>query len=199
MALISALKMTDQVWICRNVTKRFRKMNNGLNLLCSSNTPVWIHMTSEDIFLSSAAPLLMKKKSTRDFLPVVWSDKIASKWQNCHFWLNGSFKQWPSWDFSVALMKKIKANDSVWIRGSPWLRAALWELADPFPTAPWTGSDDQLDNGHILNTTRLGSPPPPPPAVIRDSLLTTGRARLQLLWCKALLPSQSLRNVKQSK
>ncbi len=107
-------------------------------------------------FLSSAAPLLMKKKSTRDFLPVVWSDKIASKWQNCHFWLNGSFKQWPSWDFSVALMKKIKANDSVWIRGSPWRRTALWELTDPFPAAPWTSSDDQLDNGHILNTTRLG-------------------------------------------
>lgn len=144
-----------------------------LNLLCSSNTPLWIFCRH---FLSSASPLLIKKKK------------------------NGSFKQWPSWDFSMALMKKINANDSVWIRGSPWLRAALCEFADPFPAAPRTGSEDQLDNGHILNSMRLGSPTPlPPPAVIRDSLLTTGRALLQFLWCKALLPFQILCNVKQSK
>lgn len=94
-------------------------------------------------------------------------------------------------------MKIIKANDSAWIRGSRWL--PLWELSDPFPAALWTGSDDHLDNGHILNTTLLCLPPPlPQPAVIGDSLLTTGRSRLQFLWCKALLPSLSLRNVKQS-
>ncbi len=137
--------------------------------------------------LSRSTPY--EKAEQQGLLPVVWSDNIASKWKNWHFWLNGSIKQWPRWDFSMALMRKIKANDSVWIRGSPWLRAALWELADPIPAAPWTGSDDQLDNGHILNTTRLGSPPPP--AVIGDSLLTTGRARLQFLWSKALLPSKA--------
>lgn len=61
-----------------------------------------------------------------------------------------------------------------WFGMNQWLsvclQAALWELTDPFPAALWTGFDDQLDNGHILKTSRHCSPLPiPQSAVIRHT------------------------------
>lgn len=46
----------------------------------------------------------------------------------------------------------------------------LWELTDPFPAAMWTGSDDQLNNGHILNTTGLCWPAPLPQSAVIETL-----------------------------
>lgn len=79
-------------------------------------------------------------------------------------------------------------------RGMIWSESkslcSSWELTDPFSPALWTNIEHQLDNAHILHTTRLCSLRPSPSLRLSETL-TTGRVCSRLADAEHCSPLQA--------